>query len=874
MNTAMQLERIRYWQGQLLASDDLRTQMRVVAELRRQHNRALHRAYGIAIGLTVGDVADGAITVSCGLAYDCSGRELMVPVSRTVPLPTPAIATPHLLVLAYDARSGDSTLAWQPQGTPAATDGVAIARILPGPPDPHRDAAFRPVIARPMARPRIAGGQTVRGNTAWEFWHEGQVSVGVQTQVDTSAYGFTTTPNYFAEAVTDNPTRDFIPAWFASISNPAPDSFTLRLFMRRITREAFELVDPKVQAAKTPPVGGVVTLKSGDAFKRLDVVSRLLPVAPQASVVKALAGNTATLDTPLEDFTGTKQVAFGNPPRIAAVTKAPAHAATLQIVVDTPQNFHSGDVVVKLDTTGNHPTRVVSIDDQDELELADQISLTNGDKLGIAGPPSLVTDATATTITVQNPELFARNDIVVCVDADIVSAQITNIGGASNEILTLTPAVTGLKTKHIAKVQLGGTVQTVDTEAGEVKIQVDQPKLFRTGDLVAKIVAPGAFSDPVRVQSVHSGSKTLTLSGPIAGLGLDDQIAAADFRVRATVLTATGTTVTLANAEIFPANSLVARLDDSYAPTGRAHVSTATAGTLMLREEISGLKPADILALCSFPISVTVESIDPDGILQVSPPWLLKAGDVVAPIPAHSGIAIVAVASGSSVQLATPISGLTTNDKLSVITVGGTVSITPGTSNTKVVLEADHRVRTGDFLADIKGWREPGPARSIAVVQDATGTNLTLSSPTGGAGQIDGLMINDSVGLASFSSGSPILLLRVKSIPAGITPGDEALLVGLDRLQGRTTSMFASVAAIVFTANLVVLVLEGTPGPFAIRPEDLTASILLVRGSPLALVQKQNLYVRWVACQDPDPMPRPCSDDDSPPNCCGKANLP
>ena len=46
-----ELERVRYWQGQLLASDDLNTQLRVDEELRRLHNRSLHQPYGIAIGL-------------------------------------------------------------------------------------------------------------------------------------------------------------------------------------------------------------------------------------------------------------------------------------------------------------------------------------------------------------------------------------------------------------------------------------------------------------------------------------------------------------------------------------------------------------------------------------------------------------------------------------------------------------------------------------------------------------------------------------------------------------------------------------------------------------------------------------------------------
>jgi hypothetical protein len=872
MNISAQLERVRYWQGQLLASIDLQTQMRTVAELRRQHNRAVHGAYGIAIGLTTRDIQDGALALSCGLAYDCSGRELMVPVNRNVPLPSPVITAPHLLILAYDAILGDATLAWQPQGAPVSTGGVALARILPGIPHPLLDDTFRSVIARPLARPHLASGETVRGDTAWESWVESGISVGVQSLIDTSAAGFTTTPNYFAEAVTDNPTADFVPAWFASIADPAPGSFKLRLFMRRITREAFDILDLKSQAANTPSVGGKISLKSSNVFAKGDWVSRLLPIVARASFITALSGTTATIDKPLDPFNGTKQVAFGNPPRLASVTKLPTAATGSEVTVDMPEHFQGGDVVVKLgpNFATVRPTTVASIDDLGELELANPITgLVHGDQLGIAQTASRVIAVSGTTITVQNPALFTLHDIVVCIDDPerFSPAKITNIAGTSNEILTLSPPVSGLDGLRIASVKSGGTVQTVDLEAGEVIIRVDQPKHFHVGDLVAKILPGGIFTEPVRVQSIQSSTKTLTLSKAIAGLSLQDQIGAADFRVRSTVLNVSGgTAVTVANPSLFPVSSLIVRLSDSYVPTGSASVSTSSGNTLGLSAAIDGLKSGDIIALCSFPVIVTVQTVDSEGIIQVTPPGLIKSGDVVASLVSNPGITIVAAASGSSVQLATDIPGLSSNDTLSVVTLSGQVNVTSGTSDTKVTLDSGHRVRLGDFLADIAGWREPGPIPSIAYVIDGTGTDLTLYS------QLDGLMVNDTIGLASLSgTGGSWLQLRLTHIP-DLTPGDEALLVGFDRLQGRTKSMFANVEFVVSTAKLVYLLVQGASGSFVIRPEDLAASILFVRGSPLALVQNQNLYVSWLACQDPDPMPRPCSDSTASDCVCGRSN--
>jgi hypothetical protein len=175
MTEASYLERVRYWQGQLLSAGDLQTQMRAVAELRRLHNRAVHSAYGIAIGLSVDDIKDGAVPVGCGLAYDCYGRELMVPVDRTVPLPKPPITVPTLLVISYDAALDSASLSWRPQGQPVSTDDVAIARIVQGSPDPTYDPSFLPAIARPLARPRIASGQTVPGETPWQLWQEGSI---------------------------------------------------------------------------------------------------------------------------------------------------------------------------------------------------------------------------------------------------------------------------------------------------------------------------------------------------------------------------------------------------------------------------------------------------------------------------------------------------------------------------------------------------------------------------------------------------------------------------------------------------------------------------------------------------------------------------
>ena len=111
-STARALERIRYWQGQLLASDDLRTQIEVDQALRRLHDRAVHRAFGIAIGLAA-TLKNGSVHVDCGMAFDCGGNALIVQRDRTLPMPD--VSAPLTLVLTGDAGSADGVaLRWKP----------------------------------------------------------------------------------------------------------------------------------------------------------------------------------------------------------------------------------------------------------------------------------------------------------------------------------------------------------------------------------------------------------------------------------------------------------------------------------------------------------------------------------------------------------------------------------------------------------------------------------------------------------------------------------------------------------------------------------------------------------------------------------------
>jgi hypothetical protein len=234
----------------------------------------------------------------------------------------------------------------------------------------------------------------------------------------------------------------------------------------------------------------------------------------------------------------------------------------------------------------------------------------------------------------------------------------------------------------------------------------------------------------------------------------------------------------------------------------------------------------------------------------VSDADIVHPGDLVS---ARRGAAIVADTAGTSVRLAAGIAGLTSGDNLSVITVRGVANVTPGNSPLKVKIDQPSRLRAGDFLADVAGWRQASASNAYVLATNAN--QITVSA------LLDGLLPNDTVGLANVVR--PYLRLRLDKIP-DLVPGDELLIIAPDRLQGTTVSTFATLVWKSTSTNTVVLVPEGSSEPFTIRPGDIAASVLFVRGSALAVIAKANLYVSWLACETPTPLPRPCAGADEP----------
>ena len=278
------LERVQYWQGQMLKSRDFRDIQAVAAQRRWWHNRSIHNAYGIYKGwhasLTAGSLA---VKVCPGVAYDCFGRELLLPSEQQVPLPATPLPenekTQYLLVRYRESRNscGDERqgqcwvpsdrglldtveFIWKRKDSVSPMDGVVIASLVASPDTStsqfRLDDSFEPFAAQPLASPLLVSGSTVPGNTAWELWTTIEISplpgdhmrtIGVQTFIDTSSAGFTDIPIYFAwlEGPLWNPqTEQLVPALLPSIAQEGSASFTFHLWLP-VSPRGFETSPPK-----------------------------------------------------------------------------------------------------------------------------------------------------------------------------------------------------------------------------------------------------------------------------------------------------------------------------------------------------------------------------------------------------------------------------------------------------------------------------------------------------------------------------------------------------------------------------------------------------------------------------------------------------
>jgi hypothetical protein len=277
--TNLDFERFIYRQGQLLAGRDFRDQQRMEEARRWMHNSASHSAWGVAIGyefLLSGNNsaswdAGETLTINPGIAYDCFGRELILtrPVKfnrdviqnerdnlrKDLTDQTIALVLRHQDVIRKGAEvnclgSPNSMelapplLLWKPKSEICYGPEVPIllVSLTAGGASVQRFSANR---ARPLARPKIASGQTAPGLTAWTSWeipHSPPIELGLQVKIDTRDAGFQNTPCYFAWlsgslSFTFNDVSVGLPLpAFISLTKERPDEFTFRALLLRFSQ--------------------------------------------------------------------------------------------------------------------------------------------------------------------------------------------------------------------------------------------------------------------------------------------------------------------------------------------------------------------------------------------------------------------------------------------------------------------------------------------------------------------------------------------------------------------------------------------------------------------------------------------------------------
>jgi hypothetical protein len=77
MNADCALERLNYFEGQLLGAADFEAEQGYFLAKMRRHNRYLH-GWGVVAGLEVSFEKTGHIVVAPGVAIDCAGNEIIV----------------------------------------------------------------------------------------------------------------------------------------------------------------------------------------------------------------------------------------------------------------------------------------------------------------------------------------------------------------------------------------------------------------------------------------------------------------------------------------------------------------------------------------------------------------------------------------------------------------------------------------------------------------------------------------------------------------------------------------------------------------------------------------------------------------------------
>lgn len=881
------LERFEYWQGQTLASRDFTSQLAVNAELRAWHARSLHRAAGIAWGFAVSAPApsgSGAgtgnggsanainltVTVSCGVAYDCEGRELILQSERTLKVPSLGDA-PRLTLFvhltadhcgchdhAHDGGAADPfcgganattgrgsghalqaalTFSWEARDLSANANpthrGIPLARLIPADAGGlAHDPDFRAPHTRALARPRLATGETVHGNTPWEPWREEVVDVtgavreqivGVQTRVDTSAAGFTAAPCYFAalQGGTSSLLDDeFAPAFFTSIADPSVDGFTFRLLMQGLARRRLKVAAGWSRVTDLSLSTGAptrLTVNNAGAFRTGDVIARISPRARLGVSLADMDDAVITLAESIPNLKPGAALAIAYPPAAARVTQVSEQERATAVDVDDAASAEAGDLIVRIaDDAAQLKIAAIEAINGNTFTLASSIQgLADGDEIGSARPAAAVLVSKATTknkvmtVVLEDASAAAKDDIIIRLSntGELLATFVKDVTDAG---AVLSAPIKGLrKGDSIAVVTRRHVVSTVAQVTRAMQVNVEHPELFRKGDVVARLAANGAPSAPSTIETISGGR--LGLTPPIPDLVKGDLLLRADPRSSKLPYTAT----------------VVSAVEQG----GRTFVGV---------DRATGAAAGDVVA------NVTTESSVSSHAL-----WTVEAAGVM------------------TLQIDQVGTGLVPGDAIGSIAFADAVVVekVDATQPEIITLTEQRDLRADALIGPLAHFVETSSTASVLVV---AGDQVTLDGP------LPELKAGDLAGPASLTPLQP--RIRLENLE-DVRPGQQISVTAHDLDRGRLATVLLRVANLDPVLKAVVLTPVQPSVTHRFRPETMLAAVTYnanFAAGFAAFARRQGLYVGWLGCQQenaaPDSCPGVIPDDGDADCCCGGAS--
>ena len=909
-------ERLRYWQGQTLRSLDFRDQATFDLRLRRLHNRALHGVSGVSFGLGVTAVTGDStvLDLACGVAYDGCGRELIVQRARRVAVPEgpawlilrarPSAAPSSCCVasdpacLTEDARylEQDTEVLWDPIGSATPVSGIVLARFT----DTGLDTSFRPRQARALTRPRLARGQTVRGNTPWQPWTidepDGkggflQRVVGVETRIDTSAAGFTRTPCYFARLDSfewDLATSEFAPAFFPQVADATVDGFTFKLLMVETTRRRYRPSFGTARVAGTTRgLADRLQVEVDDAgqLQKGDVIALLRPRARLVVRVEHAEGTDLTLEAPLADATaGETLLAVGNLPRMALVKSVKPESAAMLAAFTSAKAIKKGDVLLR---TFDSALAVV-----DGVKLGtmtvgqpfagwkkeDPVSVARVSGALLVESAVTSADGSKTSLKLK-PATHTVNatDTLVLLDAQksplAAPAKVTFRQDATVDVQPALSAVEIAALKRVAPFAADLAIDSVQPKTAGSVVTVASVGPFAVGDVVA---VAGDTATVATIDKITTSSKELSLSGVLPAKA-GTLLVAANLTTATTVSSVTAgapAEIVVGRVNAVPSGAFVARRDgDDFSQA--VTVKSVNGAAVTLAAPIPGLARLDTLAVGVFPAVATVMTPDESGEqFQIVEAGALAAGDSVVLLSDEArplSVTQVVSAAGNTVVVSEPLGALAAGQSVAVIHFRERLLLTAvnAADATKVEVDDELPFREGDVVGVLTHYVDGSNAGLIESVQ---GDQVTLATP--GIEHGDGIVDRDWIdggivgpaavtfrSLSQLSFPSQFQPVARLDVTDGLNQPQPATAHGLDLLSGRQLS--SPVLPLLYDpAGRHVAFWPTDPNRrFRYRPETLSLITTFNTDFPRAFAtfaQKQNLSVSWIGCQQEFPPPSGC----------------